>query len=261
MKRATGALCALAAVISIAGLCPGIDTENSDVADLTRPVGPGFGSFLVVEEVGDDGAADGVLDRRLVFVYDPGLTEATALVSPRRWLEGGATLDDVPVSSLIVPVVIIDATDIAGGSGEFALDAGTLMRYETFAGEIPEGAAVLVALTSRGREAGVPPGVVSGPAGYPGLAPDAVKFLVEKRHVSIIGVDTPGIDPSGRADNEAATILAKAGGLALVNLVGVDELPSRGGVMVISPLAMKGADAAPARVFVLVPKSPEPPVE
>jgi len=255
-RKATGALCVLVMVFPIAVVCSGIDTEKSDVVDLTRPLGSGFGSFIVVEEIGGDEATGGVIEERLDFAYDPGLTEATVLVSPRRWVEDGATLDDVPALSLVVPVVIIDATDLAGGSGGFALDAGTIMRYETFAGEIPEGAAVLVALTPGEVGTGAPPDIASGPSAYSGLAPDAVKFLVEKRHVSIIGIDTPGIDPSERADNEAATILAEAGGLALVNLRGVDELPSRGGVMVISPLAMDGAEAVPARVFVLVPKMP-----
>lgn len=248
---------ALGVILSIAAVCPGIDTENCDVVDLTRPMGPGCPSFAIGEAAVDEATPGGVPERRLVFTYEPGLTETTVLVSPRRWAEGGATLDEFPVSSLVVPVIVIDATDLSGEGGGFALDTGTVMRYETFAGEIPEGAAVLVAL--RDDSAGSGTGSSAPPTDeYPGLAPDAVRFLVEKRHVSIIGIDTPGIDSSGRGDDEAALILAESGGLALVNLTGVDSLPSRGGVLVVSPLAMDNADAAPARALVLVPKASTP---
>ncbi|MBN1880594.1 MAG: cyclase family protein [Deltaproteobacteria bacterium] len=260
-KRAVGVLLALGMVVSIALVCRGIETENSDVVDLTRPLGPGRASFTVEETTVDGETPGSIPDRRIVFAYEPGLTETTALVSPRRWVEGGATLDDFPTSSLVVPVSVIDATDLAGGGGGFALDAGTLMRYETFAGEIPEGAAVLVALGGDPAGAGPESAEVSPPLEYPGLSPDAVTFLVEKRHVSIIGVDTPGIDPSERVENEAAMMLAKSGGCALVNLGGLDTLPPRGGVLVVAPLAMDGADAAPARAFVLVPKAAPAPVE
>ena len=250
----------LGVVLSIAVVCPGIETENCDVADLTQPMGPGCPSFAIGETAVDDDTPGGIPERRIVFTYEPGLTETTVLVSPRRWVEGGATLDEFPVSSLIAPVIVIDATDLSGEGGGYALDAGTIMRYETFAGEIPKGAAVLVALmtdTSGTKpESFAPPSVE-----YPGLAPDAVTFLVEKRHVSIIGIDTPGIDPSERGGNEAAMILAESGGLALVNLTGVDSLPSRGGVLVMSHLAMDDADAAPARALVLIPKASAPPEE
>ena len=260
-KQTAKVLFALGVIISIAVVCYGIETEKSDVIDLTRPLGPGCPSFSIIETPVDDTAPGLIPERRFVFAYEPGLTETTTLVLPHRWVEDGATLDDITVSSLIMPTVVIDATDLAAGSEEFALDAGTLMRYETFAGEIPEGAAVLVALRAdnTGTRSGIPAAPM--PAGYPGLAPDAVTFLVDKRHVSMIGIDTPGIDPSGREDNEAAMVLAKSGGLALVNLWGVDSLPSRGGVLVLSPLAIDGADTVPARVLVFVPKVPLPPVE
>ena len=259
IKRATIPCLALGVLVSIAVSCFGIDTDNSDVVDLTRPLEPGLSSF-VLETVVDDGTPGDVPKRRLVFTYEPGLIGTTVLVSPRRWVEDGEILDDVAASSLIMPVLVIDATDLAGENGDFALDAGTLMRYETFAGEIPEGTAVLVALRSGAAGTG-PENDASLTAAYPGLAPDAVTFLVEKRHVSLIGIDSPGIDPSGRGENEAAMILAKSGGLALVNLKGIDSLPSRGGVLVVSPLAIHGADAAPARALVLVPKVSKPPVE
>ena len=258
-KRAAGVLLVLGVIASVAVVCCGLDTENSDVVDLTRPLG--LTSFIIRETAIDGETPGDIPDRRFVFAYEPGLTEATTLVSPRRWVEGGAVLDDIPASSLIVPVAVIDATDLAGESGEFALDAGTLMRYETFAGEIPEGIAVLVALRDDNTGTELESATVPLPAGYPGLTPDAVTFLVEKRHVSIIGIDTPGIDPSERGGNEAAIILAKSGGLALVNLKGVDLLPSRGGVLVLAPLAIGEADVAPARVFVLVPKAPTLPIE
>jgi kynurenine formamidase len=260
-KRVVIYLLTLGVIVSIAGICFGIDTEKSDVVDLTRPMGPGLTFFTIKEAAGDEDTPEHLSERRFVFTYEPGRTETTALVSPRRWVEDGALIDDIPLSSLIVPVVVIDATDLAGGKESFALDAGTLMRYETFAGEIPKGAAVLVVLKSGDAGLGDDPAAPSITHGHPGLAPDAVRFLVNERDVSIVGIDTPGIDPSGTGDNEAAMILAKSGGSAVVNLIGVNSLPSRGGVLVLSPLAVVGADAAPVRALVLVPVIPEMPVE
>ena len=74
-----GVLLALGMIVSIAPVCRGIETENSDVVDLTRPLGPGLSSFTIEETPGDeDGEAPGgAPGRRFVFAYEPGLTGAT----------------------------------------------------------------------------------------------------------------------------------------------------------------------------------------
>ena len=54
------------------------------------------------------------------------------------------TADEVPLSSLILPAVVVDVTDEAASNRDYLLTADSLKQWEAQYGRIPKGSAVLM---------------------------------------------------------------------------------------------------------------------
>lgn len=92
----------------------------------------------------------------------------------------------------------------------------------------------------------------------PGPAPEAVRFLVDQRHVLGFGVETIGTD-AGQAHHfdppyPAHSILHGAGKYGLQCLTNLDQLPPTGAVIIAPPLKIKQGSGSPLRVLALVPR-------
>jgi kynurenine formamidase len=86
---------------------------------------------------------------------------------------------------------------------------------------------------------------------FPGFSPESVRFLVEKREITGIAIDTPSIDHGKSIDFEAHRLLFAADKLALENIGNLDKLPASGAVLYVIPMLIKEGTGAPARVFAI----------
>lgn len=87
--------------------------------------------------------------------------------------------------------------------------------------------------------------------GYPGIDPQAVRWLVDERQVTGLGIDSPGIDAYDTNDHAGNRYLASQGCFHLENLTRLDRLPDKGIHLFVGALAIQGSTGSPARVLAL----------
>ena len=79
---------------------------------------------------------------------------------------------------------------------------------------------------------------------FPGLHPDAAKWLVDKR-IASVGIDTASIDYGASTHFESHLTLMTAGIPAFENLTRLDALPPKGAFVVALPVKIKGGSGGP----------------
>jgi kynurenine formamidase len=89
---------------------------------------------------------------------------------------------------------------------------------------------------------------------FPGLHPDAAKWIVANRPIKAIGIDTASIDFGQSTLFESHRTLYAHNIPAFENLTSLERLPVRGAFMVALPMKIKGGSGAPLRAIAIVPR-------
>ncbi len=185
----------------------------------------------------------------------------THLDAPIHFARDRATTDEVSLSRLIAPAAVVDVSDSASVNPDYRVRVSDLQAWETAHGRIPEGAILLLRTgwsdrwPDRARYLGTE---AAGPEAvpqlhFPGLHPDAARWLVENRAVAAVGLDTPSIDYGQSTDFMAHRILYEAGIPGFENVARLDRLPPWGAYVVALPMKIAGGSGAPLRIVGFVP--------
>ncbi|WAQ95859.1 hypothetical protein MAR_028549 [Mya arenaria] len=87
---------------------------------------------------------------------------------------------------------------------------------------------------------------------FPGFSLEACKFMLIKRQVSVVGVDTPSADP-GIAPEYYCHNHLQPNGVPLVEYVAnLDAIPVRGTTIVLGAIKMRDGTGGPTRIFALL---------
>jgi kynurenine formamidase len=89
---------------------------------------------------------------------------------------------------------------------------------------------------------------------FPGLSPEAAKWLVEKRNINAIGLDTPSIDYGQSTGFESHVTLLSKNIPAFENLTNLDQLPSKDFQVIALPMKIKDGSGGPLRIVAIVQK-------
>jgi kynurenine formamidase len=180
---------------------------------------------------------------------------ATRMDAPSRLTQGMWTVDQIPASRLIGPLVVLDASTSAGTNPDYEISLQDIVRWERANGQIPSGA-VIVARTGWGsrwtsirtyRNADA-----KGIMHFPGYSEDAARFLAEGRNALGLGIDTPNVD-RGSTQNFVVDKYTLAHGLyVLTNVANLERMPANGAVAMVAPLKVAGGSMAPVRILALV---------
>jgi len=229
--------------------------SDMEIVDLTHPVSP-----AVPHWPGDpptcfeDWAAmseQGFFLRRLSLGEHTG----THIGVAAHLRDGGLTLESLPADHLIRPAVVVDWR--AGASPDALLTPAELYRWEEEHGRVPAGSVLLLCTgwsrfwPDAGRYLGAD---ADGVLHFPGISPEAVRWLVEERGILGLGIDTAGIDGGASQTLEANRILLDNGRFHLENLTNLERLPARGAWLFIGALPLVGGSGSPARVLAWLPK-------
>jgi kynurenine formamidase len=224
------------------------------VVDLSQELGPRTprwpGAAPVIGSVLYDFAADGFYDRDLSLPEHVG----THLDAPAHFALAGRRAHQLGAADLVREARVFDIRELCGDDADFALTADQIVALEREIGPV-EPATVALFRTGWDRFLGDPDryvGPSSGPPRFPGLAPSAGRYLVDRGVVGI-GIDTLGVEPGRATDYPLHQITLPAGLWHLEGLVGLDRLPPRGVLLVVGALPLSDGSGAPARVFALLP--------
>jgi kynurenine formamidase len=183
----------------------------------------------------------------------------THLDSPIHFAEGKATVDQIPLDRLVGPAVVIDVMQASDANADYLITTADIQRAEAADGPIPANAIVLLrtGFSRRWPDAAKYLGTAErGDAGvaklhFPGLHPDAARWLVANRPIRAIGIDTASIDYGQSTLYESHRALFANDIPAFENLTSLERLPRRGATVVALPMKIGGGSGAPLRAIAI----------
>jgi arylformamidase len=178
---------------------------------------------------------EGKETRKLVL----GTHTGTHIDAPRHFIEGGKTVEDIPLDVLCGPATLLNLSDIAWGNG---VNAEALA--EVAGGRPVE--RVLVRFDGDKR---------LGSMGYytqqPWLTMSAARWLVDKG-CKLVGLDIPMPDaPHETASMPIHKLLLGAGIVIVEYMVNLKSIQAETFQLIVAPLKVKDGDGAPARCFAI----------
>lgn len=182
--------------------------------------------------------------------------------APIHFAQKGRTMDQIPITEWIGRAVKIDVCAKCDTNRDYSLTVEDIEIWEKEFGRIPEGAWVIM-YTGIGTKYYPDKKKVLGTEkvgaeaipelSFPGFSPEAAEFLVKKRNITGIALDTPSIDAGKRTDFKVHQIICGANKLALENIANLDKLPPSGATLFVIPMLTKDGTGSPARVFAILP--------
>jgi kynurenine formamidase len=184
----------------------------------------------------------------------------THLDAPIHFAENGQTADAIPLTSLIGSAVVIDVSPKALADSDYQVSVQDLSAFEAEHGDIADGAIVLLHTgydrfwPDRERYMGT---AERGDAAvaqlhFPGLHPDAARWLVENRNISAIGLDTPSIDYGQSTHFESHQVLFAKDIPAFENVANLGQLPPTGAFVIALPMKIRGGSGGPLRIIAVL---------
>jgi kynurenine formamidase len=182
----------------------------------------------------------------------------THMDAPLHFAEGRSSVDQIPVSRLVGPAVVIDVTKAASQTSDYRLTVTDLKEWESRHGHIPKGAIVLMR-SGWGRYWGdrekyfgshTPQDAKS--LHFPGFSKEAAEFLVLDREINGIGIDTASIDYGPSQDFIVHQIINGADKYGLENIAHVERLPPTGTTLIALPIKIKGGTGGPVRIVAVL---------
>jgi len=241
--------------------------RRCDWVDLTHAFAPGIPHYHAFPDE----------EREVVFHFDEGVGSGgtgflahryshigqwgTHVDPPAHFARGGRTLDELPVTDMLLPLVVVDVRELVDADVDHAVTRADLEAHEQRHGEIPTGAFVALrtgwgkrwpdgeAMANRDSE---------GTAHYPGWSVDALRFLVEQRGVTAVGHDTTDTDPGAVVSGGSApaeTYILGADKWQIELLAGLDQVPSTGALVLATWPKPREGSGFPARVVALVDRA------
>ncbi len=180
----------------------------------------------------------------------------THMDAPAHFIQGQATVDQIPAQRLIGPAVVIDVEQKVAADPDYRVTREDLRAWERRWGQIPDRAIVLARTgwTARWPDAQRYRNTDQvGVMHFPGFGVDAAEFLSEERKISGLGIDTLSVDFGPSKNFEVHHIAHAAGLYHLENLASMAKIPPKGAFLVVAPIKLEGGSGAAVRVFAILP--------
>lgn len=240
------------------------DPAKARLVDLTHP----FNNETVYWPTASSGFGYAMLSKGQApggWYYSAGAFQApehggTHLDAPVHFKEGGATADQLPLSRLFAPVVVIDVSTQAAADRDYELQQSDIMTFESGRGPIAKGTIVLMRTgwsskwPDRLAYLGDDTPAETSNLHFPGFGQEAMRTLVEQRGVAAVGIDTASLDPGRSTDFMAHRISAAGGVPGFENLTNLDQLPARGAWLIALPMKIENGTGGPLRAVAVIPQ-------
>ncbi len=186
----------------------------------------------------------------------------THLDAPVHFAKGGQSVEQVPLEKLFGEAYVIDVVAQTTANADHQVSVEDIAVAERAQGPIPPSAIVLLrtGFSTRWPDAARYLGTAErGEAAaaklhFPGLHPEAARWLVANRTFKAIGIDTASIDYGPSTLFEAHRVLYERNIPAFENLTALERLPVTGAYVVALPMKIGGGSGAPLRAVAIVPQ-------
>jgi kynurenine formamidase len=249
---AVAASAALGGTAQAGERAPALSGKRHGLGDLTYPLTTSFPAFAPGEEAARRTVV--TIEANGYYMQEWRIIEhiGTHVDAPGHFTPGGRLAPELQLSELIVPAVVIDISGRAARNPDTVVTIEDLRSFERKHGRIPRDAAVLM-YSGWGAKVGDPEAYrgtdATGTLHFPGFDPDACEWLLRRRGIRSLGVDTLSIDPGNSTTFETHLILTGADRYGLENLANLDRIPKRGATVVVGLIPYEEGSGGQARIF------------
>jgi kynurenine formamidase len=177
---------------------------------------------------------------------------ATHMNAGNSFFAEGGSIDDYSAESLVKRAVVIDVRKQAIANADYALTQADVEAWEGQHGKVPKDSMVLV-YTGWQEKWATPKEFLNSDAKevlhFPGISGATAKWLLSKRKIAGVGIDTHGADPGIDSNYQTNNAVLQANGIVLECLTNLDTLPPTGSTLVIAPLRLKDGSGTPLSVM------------
>lgn len=166
----------------------------------------------------------------------------------------GLSADQIPLTRLVVPLVVIDIRRKAEVNPDAQLTPDDIMDWEHRHGRLPKGACVAMN-SGWGDKVNTPEfrnADANGVLHFPGFHVEAVEFLLEERQVNGIAVDTLSLDYGPSPDFATHYRWLPTNRWGLEAIANLDKLPKKVVTLIVGSPTIAGATGGPCRLIALV---------
>src|SRR5215207_192179 len=231
---------------------PAFGGRRRGLRDLTHPLTTSFPAFVPGEEAAR---------RTTVTIEDDGyymqewrIIEhiGTHVDAPGHFQAGGRLAPQLHLAELIAPAVVVDISRRAARDPDTVVTVDDLRAFERRYGRIPRDAAVLM-YSGWGARVGDADAYrnadAAGTLHFPGFGADACEWLLARRGIRGVGVDTLSTDPGNSTTFDTHVVLAAADRYGVENLANLHRIPPRGATIVVGLIPYEDGSGGQARVF------------
>ena len=184
----------------------------------------------------------------------------THIDAPVHFAKGRNSVDEIPLEQLMGPGIVVDVTSQCKNNSDYLITAGDFKNWERRNGKIAAGTIVMLRTgfgkfyPDRKRYLGTDQRGAAAVANlhFPGLHPDAARWLTQNRRIKAIGLDTASIDYGQSKLFESHRTLFVKDIPALENVANLDKLPTRGFSVIALPMKIKGGSGGPLRIIAVI---------
>jgi kynurenine formamidase len=241
---------------------PAANPFNGTVVDLSHEYSDQSIFWPTAESFKLDKVADGMTPQGYYYAANNFASAehgGTHVDAPVHFAQGKWSVDQIPVQQLMGDAAVIDVSAAAATQPDYQVTVGDLEAWEKAHGSL-NGTIVIVRTdySKRWPDAARYLGTAERGEGavpklhFPGLHPDAAKWLAANRTVKAVGIDTASLDFGQSTLFETHRVLYERNIPGLENLSNLDRLPARGATLVALPMKIKGGSGAPLRAIALL---------
>ena len=184
----------------------------------------------------------------------------THIDAPKHFAISSHTVDQIPVEQLIGNAILIDVTKQSEANREYQVTVADFTAWESQNSQIPNGAIILVRTgfakywPDRVKYMGTDERGAGAVAKlhFPGLHPEAARWLTTNRSIKAIGLDTPSIDYGQSTLFESHQILFAKNIPAFENVGDMSSLPAKDFLVIALPMKIGGGSGGPLRIVAIV---------
>ncbi|MEM9043103.1 MAG: cyclase family protein [Pseudomonadota bacterium] len=251
-----GSAAAGAAIVAATTLAPRpvLAQSANKAVDLTYTLGPDFPTYFGEQQFFEEDVftyAENSFNLKSLRMNEH---TGTHIDAPLHFTDGGTSIDEVPVETLVCPLAIVDIREKADADPDAQVTPDDLKAWIAKHGPIPPGSCVAQNAgwqqrmgTAKFRNADD-----AGKMHFPGFHVEAAKMLLEEAEVTGMGVDTLSIDYGLSADFVTHYTWLPANRWALENMANLDQLPAIGATLVVGAPKHQGGTGGPCRLIALI---------
>jgi kynurenine formamidase len=184
----------------------------------------------------------------------------THIDAPRHFAVSSHTVDQIPLKQLMGNAIVIDVTKQCEANRDYQVTVADFTAWESQNGPIPRDAIILLRTgfarhwPDRVKYMGTDERGAGAVAKlhFPGLHPDAARWLTLNQSIKAIGLDTPSIDYGQSKLFESHQILFAKNIPAFENVSDMSALPAKDFLVIALPMKIGGGSGGPLRIVAVV---------